>query len=54
MEQIRENPYFQYFFGMKGFSEKKPFDPSIYTHSRKRFPAEALARINERIIDLAR
>ncbi len=49
-EQIRENPYLQYFCGKKVFSEDRPFDPSMFTYFRKRFPVEAVARINEKIV----
>lgn len=39
---------------MAEFTEERPFPPSMYTYFRKRFPAEALARINKRILSLAR
>jgi hypothetical protein len=29
VEQIRENPYMQFFLGFSGYSSKPPFDPSI-------------------------
>ena len=50
---IQENPYFQYFCGMKGFKQERPFDPSMMVHFRKRFTPEALAAINEKTIGLA-
>jgi len=50
VEQIRENPYLQYFCGKKVFSEERPFDPSMYTYFRKRFSVETVARINEKIV----
>ncbi len=50
VEQIRENPYLQFFCGLKVFQEEAPFDSSMYVHFRKRFPLEVLARINERIV----
>ena len=46
---IAENPYMQYFLGLKEFREKPLFDPSMMVHFRKRFPVEALAKINEYI-----
>jgi hypothetical protein len=29
VEQIRENPYLQFFLGFAGYSTKAPFDPSM-------------------------
>lgn len=49
VEQIRENPYLQYFCGMKAFSEKRPFDSSMLVHFRKRFSADIICRINDTI-----
>lgn len=46
---IAENPYMQYFLGLKEFTDKPLFDPSMMVHFRKRFPAEELVRINEAI-----
>jgi hypothetical protein len=47
---IQENPYFQYFCGMKTFSNDLPFDPSLMVYFRKRFSPAVLAEINEKII----
>jgi IS5 family transposase len=49
VEQMRENPYMQYFLGFAGYSSKAPFDPSMMVHFRKRFLEEELSRINELI-----
>ena len=49
VETISENPYMQYFLGCKEFTSKPLFDPSMMVHFRKRFPVEALAKINEMI-----
>ena len=53
VEQIRENPYLQLFCGLKEFSDKAPFHPTMYVHFRKRFPADVLHRINEAIVEKA-
>jgi IS5 family transposase len=45
--QIRENPYLQYFIGMREFSTKQPFDPSLMVHFRSRISKEMLRRVNE-------
>ena len=50
VEQIRENPYLQYFLGFHEFRDNAPFDPSMYVHFRKRFSLEQLGRINEAIV----
>jgi transposase, IS5 family len=49
VEQIRENPYLQYFLGYKEFSTEKPFDPSLMVFFRKRFGFKNLIEINETI-----
>jgi IS5 family transposase len=53
VEQIRENPYLQYFLGLSEYTEKEPFHHSMMTHFRKRFDQAALAAINQSIIDTA-
>ena len=50
VEQIRENPYLQYFLGFHEFHDQAPFDPSMYVHFRKRFSLEQLGQINEAIV----
>jgi hypothetical protein len=51
VEQIKENPYLQYFIGMMEYNdEQAPFDPSLMTHFRKRFSNNILATINEWIL----
>ena len=47
VEQIRENPYLQYFLGFHEFRDAAPFDPSMFVHFRKRFTLEQLNHINE-------
>ena len=51
LEQITENPYYQYFIGLPGFQEKAPFAPSLLVEFRKRLTDEVLIEINELIID---
>lgn len=53
VEQIRENPYLQYFCGLKEFTTKVPFHPTMYVHFRKRFPVDVLNRLNEVIVKKA-
>jgi transposase, IS5 family len=50
VEQIRENPYLQYFLGISEYSDKAPFEASMMVHFRKRLNLEIVGRINERIV----
>ena len=50
VEQITENPYYQYFIGLPGFSNEAPYVPSLLVEFRKRLDDEILAQINEMII----
>ena len=50
VEQIRENPYLQYFLGLSEYSDKAPFEASMMVHFRKRLRLEFVGRINERIV----
>ena len=53
VEQVRENPYLQYFLGFSGYTDKKPFHHTSMVHFRKRFDKEILAQINELIVQKA-
>lgn len=50
VEQLRENPYYQYFIGMSGYEDKYPFVPSFLVEFRKRLSEEILCEVNEIII----
>ena len=50
VEQLSENPYYQYFIGLPGFDPKPPFAPSLLVEFRKRLTEEILGEINEMII----
>ena len=49
VEQIRENPYLQYFLGFKRYTNEKPFDPSLMVRFRQRFSMEQLNELNEKM-----
>lgn len=53
VEQITENPYLQYFIGLKEFRDEAPFDPSLMVHFRKRFGFETMQEINEMICQVS-
>ena len=50
VEQITENPYYQFFIGLPGYQQEPPFVPSLLVEFRKRLPEETLNEINEMII----
>lgn len=50
VNQIRENPYLQFFLGFERYSYDIPFDSSMMTHFRKRFKPETIQQINELIV----
>lgn len=47
--QIVENPYLQYFIGLKEYQDTAPFDPSLMVHFRKRLDLATIQEINELI-----
>jgi nitrogenase subunit NifH len=52
VEQIKENPYLQYFIGMEKYSNKEPFEASMLVHFRQRIGEELVSKINRRTIEL--
>ena len=50
VEQIKENPYLQFFIGLEGFQYSAPFDPSMMVYFRKRVPEAVVNDCNERIV----
>jgi transposase, IS5 family len=50
VEQITENPYHQYFIGLKTFQLHEPFHHSMLSHFRKRISMELLCSLNELIV----
>lgn len=53
VEQIKENPYLQYFLGFSEFIQEAPFDASMLVHFRKRISDELISSINEKVIESA-
>lgn len=53
VEQLRENPYLQYFIGLPEFSNEVPFDPSMFVHFRKRLGKDIVQQVSNRIVELA-
>jgi IS5 family transposase len=50
VEQIRENPYLQYFLGFSEYRDSPPFDPSMLVHFRKRLSLEFVNQVNEAVV----
>ena len=50
VEQIRENPYLQYFLGFREFVQGIPFDASMLVHFRSRFGMDVVGKVNEALI----
>ena len=50
VEQIKENPYLQYFIGRSAYSNEAPFDPSILVKFRERIKADLVNQINEKMV----
>jgi transposase, IS5 family len=53
VEQIRENPYLQYFLGFSEYSDAVPFDDSMMVHFRQRLNLAWVGRINEAVVQAA-
>jgi transposase, IS5 family len=50
IEEIRENPYLQYFIGYEEFSHKPPFDASLFVTLRERLGIDAFEELNQAFI----
>lgn len=50
IQQITENPYYQYFIGLPGYEYKAPYDSSTLVIFRKRITPGMIAVINEYLI----
>jgi hypothetical protein len=51
VEQIRENPYLQYFIGQLTYSNELAFDPSLLVHFRQRISPNLINKVNERMVE---
>ncbi len=53
VEQIRENPYLQFFIGQNSYSNKEPFDASMMVHFRQRIGSELIGKLNKKTVKQA-
>ncbi|WP_371265370.1 IS5 family transposase [Pleurocapsa sp. PCC 7319] len=51
VEQIRENPYLQYFLGMSDYSNQAPFDASMMVYFRERIDLDLVNKINIKMVN---
>ncbi len=47
IEQIKENPYLQYFLGMSAYSNEPLFDATMFVNFRKRISKNLINKINK-------
>ncbi len=53
-EQIRENPYLQYFLGMSSYNNNTPFDASLMVYFRERIDQDMINKVNKKMVENAR
>ncbi len=53
VEQLTENPYYQYLIGLPGYQKTAPFEASVLVAFRKRISAKMLMEINEHLLKSA-
>ena len=51
VNQIQQNPYFQYFVGLKAFQHDAPFVPTLLVEWRKRLDVHFLVKANDILCD---
>ena len=54
VEQIRENPYLQYFIGLKSYSFEAHYNASMLVHFRKRMNLEFVNKVTEEMVKRVR
>lgn len=51
VDQLTENPYYQYFIGLPGYQEEAPIDASTLVLFRKRLKMDVIMEANEYMLD---
>jgi transposase, IS5 family len=51
VDQLTENPYYQYFIGLPGYQEEPPIDASTLVLFRKRLKMDIITEANEYMLD---
>ena len=50
VEQIKENPYLQYFIGLSEYSNDSPFEASMMVYFRERINMDFVKKINQKMV----
>jgi len=50
VEQIRANPYLQYFIGLSSYSNEIPFDASLLVHFRQKISVNLVNKVNQKLV----
>ena len=50
VEQIKENPYLQYFIGLERYENEEAFDASMLVHFRQRIGMDLVNQINKKMV----
>ncbi len=50
VEQIKENPYLQYFIGMSNYSNEAVFEASMMVYFRERIKMDFVKKINQKMV----
>jgi transposase, IS5 family len=50
VEQIKENPYLQYFIGLSNYGNEAPFEPSMMVYFRKRINKNLVNQVNKKMV----
>lgn len=50
VEQIKENPYLQYFIGSKSYSNQAPFEASMMVYFRQRISVSIIQKLNQSLV----
>jgi hypothetical protein len=50
VEQIRVNPYLQYFIGQLSYSNELPFDPSLLVYFRQKISGNLINKVNKGMV----
>ena len=50
VEQIKENPYLQYFIGLSEYSNDSPFEASMMVYFRERIKMDFVKKINQKMV----
>ncbi|TRU81283.1 MAG: transposase, partial [Microcystis viridis Mv_BB_P_19951000_S69D] len=50
VEQIRENPYLQYFLGLSAYSNEAPFEASMLVYFRERIGSNLVNQVNKKMV----